>query len=49
MVVDPQVEKALAAAEAARTDLEKRKLLRQYYELYYAKMIGLASKPDLKA
>ena len=48
-VADPQVEKALAAAETARTDLEKRKLLRQYYELYYAKMIGLASTPDLKA
>jgi len=48
VVADPRVVTALAAAETARTDLEKRRLLRQYYELFYAQMIGLAATPELK-
>jgi hypothetical protein len=44
---DPEVKAALAAAEAARTDLQKRKLLARYVEVYFAKM--LASAPaDMK-
>jgi len=46
---DPQVVNALAAAEAAHTDLEKRRVLRQYYEVYYGKMVSLATTPGLKA
>jgi hypothetical protein len=36
-------------AEAARTDLEKRKLMRAYYELYFGKMIALTPDPGLKS
>ena len=39
---DPQVRAARVTAEKARTDLEKRKLLRRYYEMLYAKMSALA-------
>ena len=42
---DPAVKAARAKAEAARTDLEKRKLLRAYYELLFSKMIARASSP----
>jgi hypothetical protein len=38
-----------AAAKEAPTDLERRHRLRAYYELYYRKLRGLASTPDLKA
>ena len=38
-----------AAANEAPTDLERRHRLRAYYELYYRKLRGLASSPDLKA
>ena len=49
VAADPRVTQALAAAEAAQTDLEKRRLLRQYYELYYGRMVAVASTPGLKA
>jgi hypothetical protein len=49
VAADPHVTRALATAETADTDLEKRQLLRQYYELYYGKMIDLATTPGLKA
>jgi hypothetical protein len=45
---DPAVRRALATAEAARTDLEKRKLLERYYELYFGKMIAAAEAPEVK-
>ncbi len=45
---DPAVKAALAKAEAARTDLEKRKLLRRYYELLYGKMMPRASTPEVR-
>jgi hypothetical protein len=45
----PDVVAAKKAAEGARTDLEKRRLLRQYYELCYARMQALATQPDVKA
>jgi hypothetical protein len=48
-VHDPEVVAAKAAAEKARTDLEKRNLLRAYYKLHYARMQALASTPEMKA
>ena len=47
--LDPEVVAAKAAVKTARTDLEKRDLLRAYYRIYYAHMQALASAPDLKA
>ncbi|MFL6538052.1 MAG: hypothetical protein ACJ8JD_07730 [Chthoniobacterales bacterium] len=46
---DPDVIAAHKAANGARTDLEKRELLRAYYKLYYDRMAALASAPDVKA
>ncbi len=43
------VRAARRLADAASTDLEKRKLLRRYYEILYAEMFALASKPELRA
>lgn len=48
-VHDPEVVAAKAAAEKARTDLEKRNLLRAYYKIHYARMQALAATPELKA
>jgi hypothetical protein len=48
-VHDPAVVAAKAAAEKAKTDLEKRNLLRAYYKIYYARMQALAATPELKA
>jgi hypothetical protein len=47
-VNDPDVQAAKKYAQAARTDLEKRKRLRDYYELYYQRMSALATTPELK-
>lgn len=44
----PDLVAAKEAADNARTDLEKRNLLRAYYKLYYARMKALASTPELK-
>ncbi|MGH8095119.1 MAG: hypothetical protein ACREIF_16885 [Chthoniobacterales bacterium] len=38
-----------ATALRARTDLEKRHLLRAYYHLYFDKLRALATAPDIKA
>ena len=46
-VNDPAVVSAKAAAEAAKTDLEKRKLLSVYYKAFYARMRALASTPQM--
>jgi hypothetical protein len=46
---DPQIVAAKKSANAARKDLEKRKLLRNYYELYYGRMREMADTPELKA
>jgi hypothetical protein len=40
---------AKKAAESARTDLEKRERLRQYYDIYYAHMQALAKDPQVKS
>jgi hypothetical protein len=47
-VNDPAVQAAKAYAQAARTDLEKRNRLRQYYEIYYQRMSALATTPEIK-
>jgi len=47
-VNDPEVQAAKKYAQAARTDLEKRKRLRNYYEVYYQRMSALATTPALK-
>lgn len=44
---DGDVRAALAAATAAPTDLEKRKLLGRYYDLYYDRMMARAA-PDMR-
>jgi hypothetical protein len=44
---DPRVKAALADADAARTDLERRKRLARYYEIFHARMIALAP-PTMK-
>jgi hypothetical protein len=47
-VNDPEVQAAKKYALAARTDLEKRKRLRTYYDVYYQRMSTLATTPELK-
>ena len=47
-VNDPQVQEARKYAQAARTDLERRNRLRNYYEIYYQRMSALATTPELK-
>jgi len=49
VVNDAKVKEALRLADAAGTDLEKRKLLRSYYQIFFGKMIALASTPEMKA
>jgi hypothetical protein len=47
-VNDLEVQAAKKYAQAARTDLEKRNRLRNYYEVYYQRMSALATTPELK-
>ncbi|HLW35657.1 MAG TPA: hypothetical protein VKS98_08355 [Chthoniobacterales bacterium] len=49
VVNDPDIVAAKQAADKAHTDLEKRQLLRAYYDLYYGRMRALASSPEMKA
>src|SRR5204863_7334844 len=48
VVNDPEVRAAKATAQAARTDLEKRNLLRDYYNVYYERMSALATSAEMK-
>src|SRR5207248_8901625 len=48
VINDPDVVAAKRAADTARTDLEKRQLLRAYYDLYYGRMRAMASSPEMK-
>ncbi len=48
VVNDPDVVAAKRAADTARTDLEKRQLLRAYYDLYYGRMRAMASSEEMK-
>lgn len=45
---DADVVVAKRSAEAARTDLEKRDRLREYYDLYYGRMRRLASDEETR-
>jgi hypothetical protein len=45
---DPAVQAAKAYAQAAKTDLEKRNRLRDYYNIYYQRMSALADTPEIK-
>src|SRR6266550_2794566 len=47
-VNDPAVQAAKAYAQAARTDLEKRNRLRDYYNIYYQRMSAFATTPEIK-
>jgi hypothetical protein len=47
-VNDPDVQAAKAFALAARTDLEKRKRLREYYSIYYQRMSALTTNAQIK-
>ena len=45
---DPEVQAAKKYAQTARTDLERRNRLRNYYDIYYQRMSTLATTPELK-
>ena len=45
---DPEVIAARRAVGSARTDVEKRNLMRAYYKVFYAHMQALAETPQLK-
>jgi hypothetical protein len=47
-VNDPEVQAAKASALAARTDLEKRNRLREYYSIYYQRMSALTTNAEIK-
>jgi hypothetical protein len=46
---DPEVTAAKKAIATARTDVDKRNLMRAYYKIYYAHMQALAETPEIKA
>jgi hypothetical protein len=45
---DPEIIAARKSADSARTDLEKRDRLREYYNVYYGKMRSFASSEAMK-
>jgi hypothetical protein len=47
-VNDSTVQAANAFAQAARTDLEKRNRLRDYYNIYYQRMSALTTNAEIK-
>src|SRR2546430_13476390 len=47
VVNDPEVRSAKTTAQAARTDLDKRDLLRHYSNAVYYRMSALASSPEM--
>jgi hypothetical protein len=46
---DPEVVAAKKAIASARTDVEKRNLMRAYYKVYYSRMQALAETAEVKA
>jgi hypothetical protein len=46
---DQEVAAAKKAIDRARTDVEKRELMRAYYRVFYAHMQALAETPEIKA
>jgi hypothetical protein len=49
VVNDPDIVATKRAAKSARTDLEKRERLRDYYNIYYGRMRSMASSVEMKA
>jgi hypothetical protein len=49
VVNEPDIVAAKKSAERARTDLEKRQRLRDYYELYYGRMRVLARSGEMRS
>jgi hypothetical protein len=49
VVGEPAVVAAKTAAHSARTDLEKRDRLRDYYNIYYGKMRALTSSAEVRS
>jgi hypothetical protein len=47
--VDPEVIAAKKAIPTARTDVDRRKLMRAYYTLFYTRMQAVAETPEIKA
>ena len=48
VVNEPDIVAAKRATETARTDLEKRQRLRDYYDLYYGRLRVLARSAEMK-
>jgi hypothetical protein len=48
IVNEPDIVAAKRSAESARTDLEKRQRLRDYYDLYYGRIRVLARSGEMK-
>jgi hypothetical protein len=48
IVNEPDIVAAKRSAESARTDLEKRQRLRDYYDLYYGRMRVLSRSGEMK-
>jgi len=46
---DPEVVAAKKAIDRAKTDVEKRELMRAYYKIFYGHMAALAATPEVKA
>ena len=46
---DPEVVAAKKAIDRAKTDVEKRELMRTYYKIFYAHIQALAETPEVKA
>ena len=46
---DADLHEARAFADRAHTDLERRHRFKTYYQLYFKKLIALASTPELQA
>src|SRR5256714_10551690 len=46
--LDPEVVAAKKAIRSARTDVDKRNLMRAYYKVFYPHMQALAETPDVK-
>src|SRR5438132_13963643 len=49
VVNDPDIVAAKKSAEMARTDLEKRQRLRDYYDLYYGRMAVMARSTEMRS
>jgi hypothetical protein len=48
VILEPEVIAAKKAIDSARTDVDKRNLMRAYYKLFYGRMQALAETPEVK-